>query len=227
MKDLHIDSVRKSYQGKLILSDIFLSCKKGEIVGLIGRNGSGKSTLLNIIFGTESAENKFVRVDNKILKSFADSSKIINYLPQDNFLPKEVKVHNIIKLFLSQKRKIQLINNDFIKPLLQKKFKVLSGGEKRILEVFLLLNSEANFVLLDEPFNGVSPIIRDYIMKIINDERQNKGFIITDHDYENVWKVSDRVLLLNNASIKEIIDEEELIKYGYLIKTTYNIGYRK
>jgi ABC-type multidrug transport system ATPase subunit len=224
MKDLHVDSIRKSYQGKTILSDIFLSCKKGEIVGLIGRNGSGKSTLLKIIFGIESAENKFIKVDNNILKSFVDSSKIINYLPQDNFLPKEVKIHKIIKLFLSQKRRTQLENNDFIKPLLQKKFKALSGGEKRILEVLLLVNSEANFVLLDEPFNGVSPIIRDKIMKIINEERQNKGFIITDHDYENVIKVADRILLLKNACLKEIKNKNELITHGYLSKTTYNIG---
>jgi ABC-type multidrug transport system ATPase subunit len=224
MKNLHIDSIRKSYYDKLVLSDIFLSCRQGEIVGLLGRNGSGKSTLLKIIFGIESAENKFVRVDNKVLKSFADSSKLINYLPQDNFLPKEIKVQNIIKLFLPKKRRTQLVKNVFIKPLLQKKFKVLSGGEKRILEVLLLLNSEADFILLDEPFNGVSPIIRDHIMKIINDEKPNKGFIITDHDYANVLKVSDRILFLNNASLKEITEKKELIKHGYLTKTTYNIG---
>jgi ABC-type multidrug transport system ATPase subunit len=224
MKNLHIDSIRKSYYDKLVLSDIFLSCRQGEIVGLLGRNGSGKSTLLKIIFGIESAENKFFRVDNKVLKSFADSSKLINYLPQDNFLPKEIKVQNIIKLFLPKKRRTQLVKNVFIKPLLQKKFKVLSGGEKRILEVLLLLNSEADFILLDEPFNGVSPIIRDHIMKIINDEKPNKGFIITDHDYANVLKVSDRILFLNNASLKEITEKKELIKHGYLTKTTYNIG---
>jgi len=227
MNNLHIDSVRKSYQDKLILSDIFLSCKQGEIVGLIGRNGSGKSTFLKIIFGIENAENKFIRVNDKVLKSFADSSKLINYLPQNNFLPKGVKVHNIINLFLPQKKRPRLIENVFIKPLLQKKFQVLSGGEKRILEILLLLNSEADFILLDEPFNGVSPIIRDQIIEYINDEKPNKGFIITDHDYENVMKVSDRILFLKNASIKMITDKMELIQHGYLTKTTYNNGYHK
>ena len=220
MKNLHIDSIRKSYQDKLILSDIFLSCKEGEIVGLIGRNGSGKSTLLKIIFGIESAENKFVRVNDNVLNSFADSSKLINYLPQDNFLPKGIKVQNIIKLFLPQKKRIQLIENVFIRPLLQKKFQVLSGGEKRTLEILLLLNSEADFILLDEPFNGVSPIIRDLIIKNINDEKPNKGFIITDHDYENVMKVADKILLLKNATLKEITDKKELIKHGYLTKSS-------
>ncbi|MDT0690635.1 ATP-binding cassette domain-containing protein [Salegentibacter sp. F188] len=222
MKNLHVDSIRKYYDGKLILSDIFLSCRKGEIVGLIGRNGSGKSTLLKIIFGIESAENRFVRVDYKVLKSFRNSKKFINYLPQENFLPSEIKVQTIIKLFLPEKRRIQLLRNVFIEPLLGKKFNVLSGGEKRILEILLLLNSEADFVLLDEPFNGVGPIIKDLIIQIINDEKAHKGFIITDHDYENVMKVTDRIFFLKNACLKEIKDKEELVQHGYLTKTIYN-----
>tara|TARA_B100000953_G_C17961766_1_gene403217 strand:- start:76 stop:777 length:702 start_codon:yes stop_codon:yes gene_type:complete len=224
MKNLHVDSIRKSYRERLILSDIFLSCKKGEIVGLVGRNGSGKSTLLKVIFGIENAENRFVKIDKKVLKNFSDSSRLINYLPQNNFLPKEIKVHNIIKLFLPREKKDQLLKNVFIKPLLKKNFQVLSGGEKRLLEILLLLNSESEFILLDEPFNGVSPIVRDIIIQNINDEKRNKGFIITDHDYENVIKVADRVLLLKDASLKEIKDKKELIKYGYITKTTYNNG---
>lgn len=220
MKQLHVDSIRKSYQDNLILSDIFLSCNQGEIVGLIGRNGSGKSTLLKIIFGIESAENRFIRVQEKVLKTFADSRKSINYLPQENFLPRDIKVQNIIKLFLPQKKRILLLENAFVKPLLQKKFHVLSGGEKRIIEILLLLNSKADFILLDEPLNGLSPIIRDLILKNINDEKLNKGFIITDHDYENVIRVADRILLLKDASLKEIKDERELLKHGYLTKNS-------
>ena len=106
--------------------------------------------------------------------------------------------------------------------MLEKNFNTLSGGEKRILEILLLLSSEADFILLDEPFNGVSPIIRDLIIQNINDEKANKGFIITDHDYENVMKAADRILFLKNASLKEIKDKEELVEHGYLTKTTYN-----
>ncbi|SDS68731.1 ABC-type multidrug transport system, ATPase component [Gillisia sp. Hel1_33_143] len=220
MNNLHVDSVRKTYRDKLILTDIFLSCKQGEIVGLIGRNGSGKSTLLKIIFGIENAENKFIRVNKKILQSFKESSKVINYLPQNNFLPKGFKIKTIINLFLPVNKRARLKENVFIKPLLQKKYQVLSGGEKRILEILLLLNSEADFVLLDEPFNGVSPIVREQIIKYITDEKPNKGFIITDHDYENVMRVSDKILFLKNAGLKKITDKMELIQHGYLTKTT-------
>ena len=216
MKNLHVDSIRKFYHERLILSDIFLSCKKGEIIGLVGRNGSGKSTLLKIIFGIENAENKFVRIGDKVLKSFSDSSKLINYLPQDNFLPKELKVYNIIKFFLPAEKRNQLLKNVFIKPLLKKKFQDLSGGEKRIVEILLLLNSESEFLLLDEPFNGVSPVVREFIIESISEKKDDKGFIITDHDYENVVKIADKILLLKDASLKEIKNKNELIKHGYL-----------
>ncbi len=221
MTGLHVDSIRKSYNDKLILSDIFLSCKRGETIGLIGRNGSGKSTLLKIIFGVETAENKYVRVNNKILRSVGDSRNLINYLPHGNFSPSDLRINNIIKLFLPKKQRIRLLENEIIKPLLQRKFQILSAGEKRILEILLLIYSEAEFILLDEPFEGLSPINQDIIIETINKEKENKGFIVTDHNFESVVKVSDRILFLKNGGLREIKDIKELIKYGYLTKSTY------
>lgn len=202
MTGLHVDSIRKSYNDKLILSDIFLSCKRGETIGLIGRNGSGKSTLLKIIFGIETAENKYVRVNNKILRSVGDSRNLINYLPHGNFSPSDLRIKNIIKLFLPKKQRIRLLENEIIKPLLQRKFQILSAGEKRILEILLLIYSEAEFILLDEPFEGLSPINQDIIIETINKEKENKGFIVTDHNFESVVKVSDRILFLKNGGFK-------------------------
>ncbi|MDR5589922.1 ATP-binding cassette domain-containing protein [Christiangramia sp. SM2212] len=221
MNHLQADSIRKSYGDKLILSDIFLSCNQGETVGLIGRNGSGKSTLLKIIFGIENAENKYVKVNKKMIRNLGDSRNLINYLPQNNFLPTELKVLTIIKLFLQSQRREFLLNNEHVKPLLDRKFQNLSGGEKRILEILLLIYSEAKFILLDEPFEGVSPLVRDYILKIVNEEKSNKGFIITDHDYENVLKISDKILFLSNGNLKEIRNEKDLQEYGYLTSSTY------
>lgn len=222
MKGLHVDSIRKSYKDKLILSDIFLTCTEGEIIGLIGRNGSGKSTLLKIIFGIENAENKFIRVDGKVLNSIGDSRKLINYLPQQNFLPEELKVITIIKLFLPKNKADLLLKNDMLQPVLERKFRKLSTGEKRILEILLLLYSDARFILLDEPFEGVSPLVREEIIAQIEKQRQHKGFIITDHDYRNVLKIASRALLLKNGSLKEIQDENDLLKYGYV--TEYSIA---
>ena len=110
MNGLQVDSVVKSFNTQKILTDIFISCKKGEIIGLLGRNGSGKSTLLKIIFGLLRADYKFVKVDNKIIyHTIFKSSQLIKYFPQNSFLPGHIKIRTIANLFCNKK------NAEFIK----------------------------------------------------------------------------------------------------------------
>lgn len=85
--ELKLDSVQKYYDRKLLLSDIYLNCKMGEIVGVYGRNGSGKSTLFKIIAGIEKAENKFIKIGEKVLKSSFDSRGRINFYLNQSFSP--------------------------------------------------------------------------------------------------------------------------------------------
>lgn len=226
MSKLHIDSVTKSYDNRVILSDIFLSCKKGEIKGLIGRNGSGKSTLLKIIFGTVKAESKFIKIGDKIIRNISDGRNLINYLPQDNFLPNNIKIRRLIKLFLPEESKEKLFDNEHIKPLLNKENQQLSGGEKRIIEILLIIHSKAKFILLDEPFNKVSPILRNYITQYVFEMKSSKGFIITDHDYKNVIHLADSIVFLSDGFLREITDKSELVKLGYLSETTYAAVYK-
>ncbi|WP_445738703.1 ATP-binding cassette domain-containing protein [Mariniflexile sp.] len=207
------------------MSDIFISCEKGEIKGLIGRNGSGKSTLLKIVFGTEKAESKFVRVGNKVIKNISDGRNLINYLPQDNFLPDNISIKSLINLFLQKENRKIVLENEYVKPLLNKKNQDLSGGERRIIEILLIIHSNAEFILLDEPFNGVSPIMRDYIIEYIKKMKSSKGYIITDHDYENVINLADSIVYLQSGFLKEIKDKIELVELGYMTKTTYNTVY--
>ena len=216
MNHLHVDSVRKYYGTKLILSDIFLTCNQGEVKALVGRNGCGKSTLLKIIFGSEKADYRFVKVDNKVVKNISGAKNLISYLPQDNFLPNNIKIRKLINYFLGKAKAEKLKQNDFIKPLLNKTNNILSGGEKRIVEILLILYSNSNFILLDEPFNGVSPIIREQIISILRTHKNEKGIIITDHDYQNVIKIADNILFLKDGNLKEIKHKNELIELGYL-----------
>ncbi|MCR9181558.1 MAG: ATP-binding cassette domain-containing protein [Flavobacteriaceae bacterium] len=222
MNKLHIDSVTKSYNNKIILSDVFMSCEKGEIKGLIGRNGSGKSTLLKIVFGSEKTDFKFVRVGNKVLRKTSDRRNLINYLPQNNFLPNNISIKSLINLFLQKENRKIVLENEYVKPLLNKKNQDLSGGEKRIIEILLIIHSKAKFILLDEPFNGVSPIVKDYIMEYIKKMKISKGYIITDHDYENVINLADSIFYLKNGFLKEINHKSELVELGYMTRTTYD-----
>lgn len=226
MSSLHIDSVTKSYHNKVVLSDVFLSCQKGEVKGLVGRNGSGKSTLLKIVFGTEKADYKFVQIGKKVIRTVGDGRNLVNYLPQDHFLPNNISIGTLIKLFLPRETRATVSENEYVRPLLHKRNQDLSGGERRIIEILLIIHSNAAFILLDEPFNGLSPVMRDYVMEYIRNLKASKGFIITDHDYENVLQLADSIFFLQDGYLREIRDKQELVDLGYMTRTAYNDVYK-
>ena len=106
-----------------------------------------------------------------------DNRKLVNYLPQDNFLPNHIKVNTIIDLFCDKEHVNIIKEHSFIQSMLKKKSKELSGGEKRLLEIFLILYSDAKYILIDEPFNGVAPVYKEEIKKLIKTLSAKKGFI--------------------------------------------------
>jgi len=214
MSKLYIDSITKNYGQRQILTDVYLECSQGEIIGLLGRNGSGKSTLLEIIFGSKKADSKFIKIDDKIIKKI--SGHLIKYLPQNSFLPNHLKVSKIISAFTDNENTEIIKENTFIKPMLSKKCNELSGGEKRLLEIHLITCSNAKFVLIDEPFNGIAPIHKESIKDLMKEQSKNKGLIVTDHDYNNILDVANKVILLHDGGMKEITEKEDLKFWGYI-----------
>ncbi|WP_298309316.1 ATP-binding cassette domain-containing protein [Flavobacterium sp.] len=213
---LEIDSVQKKFDYKSILSDIYLKCETGEIIGLLGRNGSGKSTLLKIIFGILEADFKFVRIDGVIKNRTSDLFKDISYLSQDNFIPNSFSVKKAIELSIDSQKIKSFYDDEMIKSITDKKINHLSGGELRYLEIKLILFNPSKFVLLDEPYNGLSPIMIDKINQLITQNSTKKGIIITDHNYENVIKISSKLILLKEGKTFHLKDKNELIDKGYL-----------
>ena len=158
MDSLQADSILKNYGSLRVLTDIFISCNSGEVLGLVGRNGAGKSTLLKIIFGSLQADQKYVKANDQQIVNLADSINLIKYLPQDNYLPKTTKIERLIKLLDGTLDLEEFKNNPLVTNLISRKPNQLSGGEIRLVEILLILYSKANYLLLDEPFNGVAPI---------------------------------------------------------------------
>ncbi|RZJ72471.1 ATP-binding cassette domain-containing protein [Flavobacterium sp.] len=210
---LEIDSVRKLFGHKLILSDVWLKVETGEIVGLLGRNGSGKSTLLKIISGHLSAEQKHLKLDG-IRESEAKNR--IAYLSQDNFIPRYFSVQKAIDLSLD-KNQIQAFSDDeMMRTILGKKVGNLSTGQRRYLEIRLLLFHPADFVLLDEPYNGLSPALTEKVNALILERSKHKAIIITDHNYKNVIAISTRLVLMKDGKTHHLKDKSELVDKGYL-----------
>ncbi|WP_396192577.1 ATP-binding cassette domain-containing protein [Flavobacterium sp.] len=213
---LEIDSVQKKFDYKSVLSDVYLKCETGEIIGLLGRNGSGKSTLLKIIFGILDADFKFVRIDGVIINKTSDLFKEISYLSQDNFIPNSFSVKKAIELSIESQKIKSFYDDEMIKSITDKKINHLSGGELRYLEIKLILFNPSKFVLLDEPYNGLSPIMIEKINQLIIANSLKKGIIITDHNYENVIKISSKLVLVKEGKTCTIKDKNELIYNGYL-----------
>ena len=219
MNDLYVDSVTKSFGIRQILTDVFITCRKGEIIGLLGRNGAGKSTLLKIIFGSLSADYKYVRIGNKQIDGLYDTRLLINYLPQHGFLPNHLKISKIISLFCNKQNAELIMANKHIRPLINQKSKELSGGEKRLVEIFLIIYSDAEYILIDEPFNGIAPVYKDEIKSIIKEHSVSKGFIITDHDYRNILDIATKTILIHDGGTKEIKHIDELKFWKYIPET--------
>lgn len=213
---LEADSIEKSYNYNTILSDVYLKCETGDIIGVLGRNGCGKSTLLKIIYGIIPAEHKFVRIDYQIRRKAYKYANEISYLPQDNFIPKHLKVIKAIKLFLAKGKVSDFCDDSFIESILNQKIRNLSGGELRYLQIKLILFSDSKFALLDEPYNGLSPIMVNLTNELILKQSQHKGILLTDHNYENVLNVSTQLYLIKDCSTKKLKDKKELIQFGYL-----------
>jgi lipopolysaccharide export system ATP-binding protein len=213
---LEVDSVIKSFADRQVLTDIYLKCETGDIIGLLGRNGTGKTTLLKILFGTLSSERKFIRIDGKIHNRPYLTKNEICYMPQYNYLPKHLTVENAARYYIGKASVAMFFNDAILEPLRKNRVSNLSGGELRYLEIKLILCAESKFVLLDEPFNGVSPILIDTIKGLIGKVSKTKGIILTDHDYHNVLDIANRYCLLFDGGIKNIKDKYELVRWGYI-----------
>jgi ABC-type branched-subunit amino acid transport system ATPase component len=213
---LEADTIWLEYNGRKILHDIYVKIETGQAVGLLGRNGTGKTCLMQAIFGTLRSQSQSVRVEGRYLKAPYQQKNLIRYLPQKPFTP-NLKLGIICDAYEVD---FIAICHDF--PEFEKYdaayTDTLSGGLRRLFDTLLILLSPVTFVLLDEPFAHLSPLVVEKLMRIINEQKKNKGIMISDHDYRNVLKVSDVVYLIvpGGRSVLMAEPETDLKKFGYL-----------
>ncbi len=205
---LEADSILKCYGERTILSDIYLRCKPGDIAALWGRNGSGKSTLLEIIFGTLKAEHAFVRVGGRVVNGQAYRTGLVAFLPQFHFLPGNLRVAQL--LHRTGLPNLPEAFGDMPVPPLRERLKNLSGGQLRLLEILYVTSLPAPFLLLDEPFTGLSPVAADTIARHLQAVSRQKGILIADHDYRTLQRIATRHLLLADGYLRPLTSPDEL-----------------
>jgi ABC-type multidrug transport system ATPase subunit len=214
MQELYIDSVEHRYGERQILSGVYLTCAVGETVGMLGRNGSGKSTLLQIIFGSLSPTYMHLKIDG-VYTQKAYLTKQVCYLPQGFFIPQYLTLRTLVALY-SNRYGAAVLAIEVIKENLDRTIGSLSGGNRRLVEALFMMYSDAQFVLLDEPFSQLAPLIADELKMHIARLKTEKGFIITDHYYRQILEVADRVILIHNGSNYTINEEDDLRLHGYI-----------
>ena len=229
---LVIKKISKTYGNKDVVRDISISIKRGEIVGLLGPNGAGKTTTFYAIVGLIKPDRGSIFLDKSEISNYPiyKRGKLgISYLPQEASIFRGMNVEDnllsIIEVLEKDKEKqniiLQNILNEFdIDHVRKSKSVVLSGGERRRLEIARTLASNPKYLLLDEPLTGIDPVSIEEIKIIIKKLKQkNIGILITDHNVRETLKIVDKVYIVNEGAIffegnpQDAISDDKIKKF--------------
>ena len=170
---------------------------------------------MNILLGTLNASGNSVRFDGKVIKDAAKRPHLLLYLPQFNFIPRSLKVAQVLNDF-------ELNMKDFEQRFASfsgrhdLRVDQLSGGQWRTLELYIVVKKPSLFAMLDEPFTHLNPIQIDEIKEFLLEEKANKGLLITDHMYTHLLDISDSTYLLKDGRTHLIKNRFDLSELGYI-----------
>ncbi|WP_081209633.1 ATP-binding cassette domain-containing protein [Salegentibacter sediminis] len=210
-----LENIELSFGEKNILYGVYLKAETGKVTGLLGTNGCGKTSMLKVFFGNLTANNQLVRVDGKgYLKKFYRTG-MVKFLSQKNYLPSHIRLKKLFNFF-----EVNWIEFAKTFPELASKQKQkigeLSGGEKRLVETWLIIKSNAKLVLLDEPFTHLAPVYIEIIKKEIYREKQHKAFVITDHLFREIQEIADELYFLQKGCTQLVKNSGHLEELGYI-----------
>ena len=211
---LEVDSVQLAFEQKKVLSDIYLQCETGKITGLLGRNGEGKTCLMNIIYGSLEVDSKSVRFDAVSMPDAFKRPDLLVYLPQFNFIPQSLSLKRI---FLDFNLSFAEFEGHFpeFRSKYRSAFRTLSGGQRRLVEVYIIIKSDSQFAMLDEPFSHLMPLQIEKIVEILSEEKHKKGFLITDHMYKHIVTICDSLYVLVNGKTHLTKNASDIETLGY------------
>lgn len=211
---LQVTGLRKSYRKRIIIHDISLKLRRGEVVALLGPNGSGKTTTFYSIAGLTSSDGGQVKIDGMdvtTMPMYRRARMGLSYLPQETSIFRGLNVEDNIKSILDistplkseRQAKLEKLLSDFrIEHLRRTPALALSGGERRRVEIARALATDPKYILLDEPFAGVDPISVNDVRNLVSElKSRNIGVLITDHNVRDTLKIVDRAYILHDGRV--------------------------
>jgi lipopolysaccharide export system ATP-binding protein len=227
-------AVSKTYRGRVVVRDVSIQVRSGEIVGLLGPNGAGKTTTFYIVVGLIQPNEGRVCLDDVVLTHIPMHQRArrgIGYLPQEASIFRKMTVEENILAILETlpccraekyERAEELLAEFNLTALRRMKGYTLSGGERRRVELARLLASSPRFALLDEPFTGIDPIMVGEVQTLIfHLKKKGIGVLITDHRVRETLEITDRAYIMHEGRIlksgvpQELIESSE-VKQVYL-----------
>lgn len=224
MSLLETRGLTKSYNGRKVVDNVDINVKKGEVVGLLGPNGAGKTTTFYMVVGLLRPDKGSIIFDNQDITRLPMHKRArrgVGYLSQEPSIFRNLTVEENIMAILEtlgfsrpqRKRRLrQLLDELNIGYLAKSKAYILSGGERRRLEITRALVTSPTFILLDEPFSGVDPIAVFEVQQIIADlKAKGLGILLTDHSVRETLSITDRSYIMAEGKILISGTAEKLI----------------
>jgi len=231
MSELKVVQIKKRYKSRVVVADVSLEVRSGEVIGLLGPNGAGKTTCFYMMVGLVALDDGEIYLDDKRLTHMPIHRRALlglSYLPQEasifRRLTVEENIRAVLELHENDPAQIAIRLDDLLRDLnieaLRKNPAIsLSGGERRRVEIARALATNPRFILLDEPFAGVDPIAVMDIQKIITFLKERGiGVLITDHNVRETLGICDRAYIINGGTV---------LAYGKPDEIVYNESVRK
>ena len=232
---LEANRIRKRFGTRVVVKDVSLSIRQGEVVGLLGPNGAGKTTCFYMIAGLIKADQGSIRLGQQVITNEPMDARArlgLGYLPQEPSIFRKLSVRdNILAILetatdlepLEQLSKTDALINEFkLEHVASALGMALSGGERRRAEIARALACDPKFLLLDEPFAGVDPISVGDIKAMIRQlAARGIGLLITDHNVRETLDICQRAYIVNDGSLiaegsASYILNHEVVKSVYL-----------
>lgn len=204
MSILTCNNVTKCFDTKRVLDNVTLNVERGRIVGILGKNGAGKTTLIKMINDLLTVDSGEILFDGAPIG--VNSKSRISYLPERTYLDKLMKVSEAVKLFadfysdFDADKAHRLLNDLKLDEDLQ--IVKMSKGMQEKLQLVLVMSRRADLYILDEPFGGVDPATRDYILDtILSNFDENSSVLISTHLIADIERILDDVVFIDEGKI--------------------------
>ncbi len=233
MSELKVVQIKKRYKSRVVVADVSLEVRSGEVIGLLGPNGAGKTTCFYMMVGLVALDGGEIYLDDKRLTHMPIHRRALlglSYLPQEasifRRLTVEENIRAVLELHEDDPAQISIRLGDLLRDLhieaLRKNPAIsLSGGERRRVEIARALATNPRFILLDEPFAGVDPIAVMDIQKIITFLKERGiGVLITDHNVRETLGICDRAYIINGGSVLACGKPDEIV-YNENVRKVY------